>query len=304
MKYVILFLIVTIYIFGVDIKPPNYKGKIKFIKQVELKFHFDQYGFSEISDLAYDKTKAILYMVSDEGILYKFRAKFYNNDFKLTPLNATYFKRKSGKRLRSWKRDTEGIALDGNKNIYISREGKPRVTQFNPNGLKIKNLKIPDSISKAKLRSKNKSLESLAYHPKYGLLTAFEWPPKGIPLHYQTIYSLKGEEWHFMMEPYKKSGISEIEVMEDGNILVLERAYNGFFGKFVITLKKVYLNRCDKNKLCQSRVLLKIDSAKDWHVENFEGVTRVEKNRYLMVSDDNRNFFQQTLLIYFEIRGN
>ena len=239
-------------------------------------------------------------MISDEGILYTFRANFTADNFTLTPQNATYFKRKNGKPLRKWKRDTEGIALDSKGRIFISREGKPKVTLFRKDGSKQKSLKLPKSLFKAKLRSRNKSLESLAYHPKYGLLTALGWPPIGTSAKLQTIYALNGKEWHFKMQNYKKNGLSEIEVMKDGNLLVLERAYNGFFGKFVVTLKKVYINGC-KSKICPSEVILSIDSTKGWHVENFEGLARVGENRYLMVSDDNNNFFQQTLLIYFEV---
>ena len=41
---------------------------------------------------------------------------------------------------------------------------------------------------------------------------------------------------------------------------------------------------------------------KGWMIDNFEGLTRVAPHRYLMVSDDNDNFFQKTLLIYFEVK--
>ena len=301
MKALLISLLLFSTLFSLDIRPPNYNGDVRFIKQIELNSKFSGFNFSEISDLAYDKKHNILYMISDEGILYRYRARFSKNDFSLIPISATYLKRKNGKRLRKWKRDTEGMALNSKGEIFISREGKPKITKFSPNGVKIKNLKLPKYLRRVKLRSRNKSLESLAFHPKYGLLTALEWPPKGVPPHFQTIYSLSGKVWHFYMENYKKNGISEIEVMDDGNILVLERAYNGIFGKFVVTLKKVFLNRCDKNHICKSKVLFKIDSAKGWHIENFEGLARVGKNRYLMISDDNKNFFEQTLLIYFEI---
>ncbi len=302
MKF-LLFILLSVSLFAIDLRAPNYKGKIKFIKQIELKARFGEFSFSEISDLAYNPKKKILYMISDKGILYKFKASFTPNNFTLIPKKAYYFKRKNGKRLRRWKRDTEGIALDNKGRLFVSKEGDPTITLFKEDGTKIKNLKLPKElkISRYKLRSGNKSLESLAYHPKYGLLTALEWPRKGTNLHYQTIYSLSGKKWHFYTEPYKKNGISEIEVMDDGNILVLERAYNGIFGRFVITLKKLYINDCNKN-ICRSEVLLSMDNTKGWGVENFEGLTRVGEKRYLMISDDNNNFFQKTLLIYFEIK--
>ncbi len=288
-------------LFAIDIRPPSYSGSVKFIKQEILNYKFKGFSFSEISDLAYDKKRKLLYMISDKGSMFTFKAEFSSNNFKLTPLSATYFKRKNGKRLRKWKRDTEGIALDSRGKIFISREGKPRVTLFNKNGVKIRNLKIPRSLKRVKLRSNNKSLESLAYHSEYGLLTALEFPPKGINMHKQTIYSLSGKRWSFKTEPYKNSGVSEIEVTDDGNLLVLERAYNGYFGKFVVTLKKVYTKKC-KGRFCPTKKILIIDRAKGWRIDNFEGLAKVGKNRYLIISDDNNNFFQSTILLYIEIK--
>lgn len=54
-------------------------------------------------------------------------------------------------------------------------------------------------------RSRNKSLESLAWHPKYGLLTASEWPLRQHKKKDQTIYALNGKKWHFKAEPESKS---------------------------------------------------------------------------------------------------
>jgi len=47
--------------------------------------------------------------------------------------------------------------------------------------------------------------------------------------------------------------------------------------------------------------LAKMNSHKGWDVDNFEGLSRVGKNRYVMISDVNDNFYQKTLLIYFEV---
>lgn len=283
------------------ITPPNFNSKVHIIKQVELNYKFGNYNFSEISDLVYNKSSSTLYMVSDKGILFSFKAEFSSNDFKLIPLNAHYLKSKKGRRLKRWKRDSEGLALDNKGNLYISFEGKPKISLFRKNGIKIKNIKLPKSLKKAKLRSRNKSLESLAWHPKYGLLTALEYSKKGDSKLKQTIYTLSGKKWRLNMEPVSSNAITEIEVMDDDNLLVLERAYNGIFGKFEINLVKMYIKGCPVNNFCKKEILLKMDSSKGWNIQNFEGMCRVSKNRYLMISDDNNNFFASTILIYFEI---
>jgi hypothetical protein len=88
--------------------------------------------------------------------------------------------------------------------------------------------------------------------------------------------------------------------MDDGNILVLERSYTGLTNPLVITLKKVFIKN-SQNRMCKTKILAKLSSHEGWEVDNFEGLARVGKNRYVMVSDDGDNFFQKTLLIYFEI---
>ena len=88
--------------------------------------------------------------------------------------------------------------------------------------------------------------------------------------------------------------------MDDGNILVLERSFTGLLNPFIVTLKKVYLDKCSK-RVCKSEVLAKMNTHKGWSVDNFEGLAKVGNHRYIMVSDDNDNFFQKTLLIYFEV---
>jgi len=68
-------------------------------------------------------------------------------------------------------------------------------------------------------------------------------------------------------------------------------------------LTKVHLDKCNALRICKSETLAKLDSADGWRLDNSEGLTRVDKNRYLMVSDDNENIFQKTLLVLFEIKG-
>ncbi len=280
---------------------------IKILDQKQLSYnHIDGIKFSEISDLAYYKKTNSLFMVSDEGKLFEFKAVFTDRITELTPIRSGNLLKKHGEKFKKWRRDSEGMTLDGHGRLLISFEEKPKIGWFHKNSNKygrlIRTYRLPKKIRKVKnFRSKNKGLEALAWHKKYGIVTASEWPVKKDKKKYQTIYALGGKEWHFKAEPEGNSGISAIEVMDDGNILVLERSFTGFMNPFVVTLKKIYLNAC-KGGLCQSKVLAKMNSHKGWDVDNFEGLARVGKNRYVMISDDNDNFYQKTLLIYFEVK--
>ena len=163
--------------------------------------------------------------------------------------------------------------------------------------------KLPKKLrSKSNYQSKNKMLESIAYHPKYGILTASEYPLKKSKKDMQTIYSLKGQEWYFKMEKHPNSAITALEVMDDNNVLVLERAFNGLSNPMFISLKKVYLNKCNVKRECKSELLASFSSDDGYGYDNFEGLAKVGKNRYVMVSDNNGHDMLPTTLTYFKVK--
>ncbi len=296
-------------IFPVDIAPSpkdhHFMG-IKILDQRQLVFQdIKAVKFSEISDLAYYPKNQKLFMISDEGKLFIFKAKFGDKIELLEPKDAVKLRKKNAKKFKKWRKDSEGLTLDERGRLLISFEGRAKIGWFHKNsaqyGQMIKQYRLPKELQDPKnYRSRNKSLEALAWHPKYGVLTAAEWPLKKYNKKRQTVYALNGKKWHFKAEPEARSAISAMEVMDDGNLLILERSYTGILNPFVVTLKKVYLNKC-RGANCKTKVLAKMNSHQGWDVDNFEGLARVGKNRYVMISDDNDNFFQKTLLIYFEV---
>jgi len=284
----------------------NHFMGIKILDQKELFFdNIQGVKFAELSDVTYDDKTNILYFVGDKGSLFSFRAHFNNKIKVLKPLQASRLKSKKGKKFKKWKRDSEGLTIDGKNRLIISFEGQAKIAWFHKNskryGSLIKKYSLPKVLRYGKnYRSKNKSLEALAWHKKYGLLTATEWPLKKDDKKRQTLYALSGKKWHFKAEPESRSAVVAMEVMDEDNILVLERSYTGLLAPFVITLKKVTIKNC-KQRLCPVEILAKMNSHEGWDLDNFEGLAKVGKNRYVMVSDNGDNFFQKTLLIYFEV---
>ena len=264
----------------------------------------DGLKFSEISDLAYEKKEQKLYFISDEGKLFVFDAFFTEKIESLHAKSGLTLVKKKGQKFRKWRHDSEGLTLDNKGRIYVSFEGRAKVGRFDEKGRMQKEYRLPKKLRDPKnYRSRNKSLEALTWHPKYGLLTAAEWPLKHKKKKEQTIYALDGKVWQFKAEAEQKSAVVAMEVMDDGNVLVMERSFIDLFQPLVITLKKVYLNRCNNEKrMCQSETLAKMNNHKGWLIDNFEGLTKVGKHRYVIVSDDNDNFYQQTLLVYFEVK--
>jgi hypothetical protein len=254
--------------------------------------------FSEISDLTYNKKEHRLYMIGDKGNFYIFDAIFSKKIEKLDYINA--FKVKEKKQRKKY--DIEGLTHNSKGELYLSFERQPRISKISKKGFLSSNQQLTKELKNKKNYSgSNKMFEALAWHSKYGLLTVAEYPLYKRDKIKQTIYSLSGKKWHFKAQNHQNNAVTAIEVMDDNNLLILERAYAGLSKPFVITLKKLYLNKCDKKRNCKSEILASFNSYEGWAVNNYEGLAKVGKNRYLMVSDNNNKFILTTQLIYFKV---
>jgi len=293
--------------YRIEIRPAGMGGKdsgaVRFLDQRELLFgEVKGLHFAEISDLAYLPARHWLFMVSDKGKLFRFRARFGERIRELEPVAAERIRKKSGKKLKKWRRDSEGLTLDGRGRLFVSFEGKPRIARLSYDGRIFAYLPLPRALASAKnFRGGNKELEALVWHSRYGLVTAPEYPLATGSDKIQTLYALSGKRWSYRRGREPHSAVTALEVLENGDFLILERAYSDPLSPMVVTLKALDPRSCGGAKLCHPRTLLRMDSSQGWKVENFEGLARVGKNRFVMISDDNDNFFQKTILIYFEV---
>lgn len=264
----------------------------------------------ELSDLAWDVDAKKLYAVSDNGYLYTIKLTMHNNQIKQAKvIKAVRLKGENKKPLRGRMGDAEGLAIKNSQNnnpndaeLIISFERNSRVDRYNTSGDYLGNIPLPKHLlNHRNFRHRNKMLESVTLHPKHGALVAAELPVKKNASNLQSIYSQHGKVWHFPRLKAAKSAITALEVLNNGDILVLERAYSGIFNPLVISLRQVKLDQCNQQNHCAVRDLAIFDSAKGWSIDNFEGLTHLQGNQYLMVSDDNKNPLQRTLMVKFEI---
>ena len=281
-----------------EIKPNSMKEssyeKIKILDSKRLEFDdISGVKISELSGLVYKN--GYLYAVSDRGYLVVFRLLIkHNKIIKLTFVHKYKLRKKHSK---IHHHDSEGLALKGN-DLLVSFEGKERVNLFTTKGIKVKKMQINKILQNTKLyESRNKGLEGVAYNKKYGIITAPEEPLKNVDKKYHRLYSSTN------IYKFQACGsITGLEFIDENNVLVLLRRFHFFPPSRYTALVKVNLSSCNKNHLCKSELLAAFDSNKGWNIDNFEGVTKVGKNRFIMVSDDNNNMFQKTLLVLFEIR--
>ena len=240
-----------------------------------------------------------MYALSDKGILYLFSLTLKTNQIELLSLDKQYkLCNIKSKRFKKKKRDAEGLTFykDG---FLISFEGKNRVLYCSREGRKIHKISLnPLLQNNENYQSSNKGLESVIYSLKYGVITAPELPLKNADKGYHTLYA-QNQIWKFKA----KGAVTDMCFMDKERVLILLREYSYLTQERVSSIVELDLDICDKKRVCKSRILAKLDSNDGWNIDNFEGLTKVGKNRYLMISDDNDNIFQKTLIVLFEIKN-
>ncbi len=312
MRYFIVFLLVlklsafTRY----DIRPKGVSTNdiehITIYDSIVLKEReIDGLKFCEISDMVYDSDNRRLYMLSDKGKL--FWADITINDNKIDSFKlkgGVKLKGYGGKKLLKPYRDSEGMALvrdGGEKLLLISFERKPRVWAYRLDGKLIKNFKLPKKLRDIdKYRGKNRALEALAYSKKRGYITSPEKPLRKYSKKYHRIYDKEGVICKIKKED-RDSSLVEMEMIDDDHILALFRHFHPSSFDFDITLKEIDLSTI-KDKVCKTKLLAYLSTKSGWKIDNYEGLAKVDKNLYLMVSDSNQNSFEKMILTLFEIK--
>lgn len=285
---------------------PKAYTQIKLLSQFTLpRKVFKELAISEISGLAWDQDEQLLYVISDHGRLFHFKLTVEGDTIQaVDPVFAAVLVDHKGKPLKL--RDSEGLfALNtnnkksGDTQLVVSFEHGPRIIRFTPQGRQLGAIPINKALQTAKnYRSPNSMLESVAYHPKYGFITAPERSLKGQPDKVQTIYSAQ-RQWSFPAYPATNSAVTGLEILPDQSVLVLERAWSGLFNPMVISLRRVDLNACAKAELCAVQDLGVYSSL--IQIDNFEGLAKFRDNLYLMISDDGDRELLRTQLSLFKV---
>lgn len=287
---------------------PETYTQIKLLSQFTIPRQvFKGQPINEISGLAWDQDEQLLYALSDHGRLFHFKLTIVDELIKaVEPVFVADLVNPKGKPLKV--RDSEGVfALNthngkkGDSQLIISFEHAPGIFRFTPQGRQQGAIPIHKDLQKAKhYRSSNSMLESVAYHPKYGVITAPERSLKGQPEHLQTIYAAK-QQWSFPAYPATNSAVTGLEILPDQSVLVLERAWSGLFNPMVISLRRIDLKACTKAKakVCAVQDLGVYSSL--IQVDNFEGLAQFQDNLYLMISDDGDRELLRTQLSLFKV---
>ena len=283
--------------------------RVRLLGAVELPYEqiADQ-PLVELSGLAWDNDDEVLYALSDHGVLFHLTPVFAAGalvDAKVT--HAFPLPGSDGKRLRGRSTDSEGLAiLDGRNGIkgdavlLISFEREPRVNRYSPVGNFVERHDLPQSLRQA-YRGSNNGFESVAFVEALGILTAPQRPIEDPYGKVHIIFDLMGSTWSFPRFEAPATSLVAIEAMPDGSLLTLERSFVSVWQPLQIVLRQSAPLPAPPGGTLATQEIAVFNSFDGWRVDNFEGMTRHRDNKIFLISDDNANGLQRTLLIYLEI---
>lgn len=262
-----------------------------------------------LSGLAWDTDEQRLYAVSDRGRLLHLSPRFEDGHLvEVSFLEGYPLLDARQRELRGAWQDAEGLALrngdngiSGDSELWISFERHPRVQRYSLDGRLLATEKLPNALRDPdRYASPNNALESLTVHPVHGLITASERSMVDDPSGTVLIHSLQGGHWRYPLGSAPRSSLVALEALPDGRLLALERAFVSPFAPLIISLRVAALG---ENDSIEVETLVRLDTSRGWRLDNFEGLSRHEDNRFFMISDDNTSSSQRTLLVYLGLPG-
>lgn len=296
----------TAYPFELDPKEPAPKriGGLIFLGGFELKSSDPRFGGLSGLSLSPDGTR--LYAVSDRGY---WVSMLLSHDPRgrligFGGLEIGELLTPEGNPVRGLQRDAEGLARDRDGSLIVSFEHIHRLWRYPPPPASFRSpaqpIPTPPELQGAPA---NGGLEGVAVLPDGRLVAVTEEyeNPDG---------STKGwliDQGRFHPLSYLPSDgfrLTDLAALSNGDVLVLERRYNGF-GGFAAKIKRISREAIRPGARLKGKELARL--APPLAVDNFEGLAvREDPQRGIflyIVSDDNYNTLQRTLLFQFRLEA-
>jgi hypothetical protein len=261
----------------------------------------------EISGLAWDADEQVLYAVSDGGVLHHFRVRLEGSRIaEIRPVFSVPLVMTAGKTSGGSVTNAEGLAaLNGDNGkqfdteLLIAFEDGPALVRFTPHGRKIADVGLPGPLADSSQYSKkNNRLEAAAVDARHGILTAPERPLVGQPEDFHTVYAADGTTWSFKaFQP--DSRLKAIQTLPDGDVLILERTREKKGAASTARLRYIDFGGCSAGDVCS---VVELSAGPDAMLEdNFEGLTRLSGDLFLIATDKTKKDAEPTTFVLFKV---
>lgn len=280
------------------------EGRLEFLGGIEIRSSDDRFG--GLSGIEMLRGDGVL-MVGDTGMVVT--ARLVHESDRLTGLtDATIDPLFPGGSVSKKVGDVEDIALDPSDNgrgaIVRERQANALLSftlkDGRPANLEPQRVGAADNI----LRS-NKGLESVAYAPETsplaGAIVAIaERAPRGM----RDIPGWIAGVGAFAVVPHDDFDISSARFLPDGDLILLERRFSPLSG-LAMRLRRIAGDTVAAGARLDGEILL--DAGMASQIDNMEGlaVHRDASGRTILtlISDDNQNILQRTLILQFALTG-
>lgn len=264
-----------------------------------------------LSGLAWDEHRQLLYAISDLGYLYHLKLSLKaGNLVDAKVIYAVPIQGMAPDPRGRGQPDTEGLALHhddehpDHDELLISFEGTPQINAYDLKGHWLRAYQLPSPYEHIDAyQDPNQELESVIVHPRLGILSAAEFPLRQAPADRIDIFTLNNRHLSVPRSKGPNCGLADLQTTATGDLLLLERCFRAFPFRLISRVRLAHLT--DPNPLTNqsltAKTLFSWDTSDGWKIDNFEGLARLDQDRYLLVSDDNANPLQRTLLVLIKL---
>lgn len=157
----------------------------------------------------------------------------------------------------------------------------PAVERFSVDGRRLSNDALPGPlVEKKNYGGDNDRIEAVTFSQSEGLIAAPEEPLLNRPEDIHTIFAASGKTWSFLRQ--KGSSLKAMEVLPDGNLLILERLKVAK-DTYIDSLRTIDVSACGNATVCNVSALPILSG--EFPSDNFEGLARVATDRFVLVPD-------------------
>lgn len=254
-----------------------------------------------LSGLAWLPDAGHLLAVTDQGELLVLRPEFAEGRLRDVQFIGRHALRDArGEPLTGLARDAEGMTLlpgpDGEMSLAVSFEQYPRVDRYSLDGRWLGSLDLPPALLEAaRQQPGNHGLEALALLRDGRLVAGLE-RSESSRSDLLRLWGTDGQRWTF---PARARGgaLVALDALPDGSLLALERRYLSPLAPLIISVHRLVPGKGE----VAAEAIAQFSSAQGWPVDNFEGLAALGDDEYLIVSDDNANPLQSTLLVHLRL---
>lgn len=253
----------------------------------------------EISGIAWDNDEQILYGISDDGYIVHMRLILTaeNNLQDVEILSVYYLKDETGKD-RTQGTDAEGVTLDkanndikGDTELVLVLDSPARAERFTNTGQFIGTVTLHSNLVKHANGDQKFEINAVAGNQEsgYRYLTRRQLNGK-----HHLLYIGTDVEQPLIINNETGIEVLGADYIPGDGLYILDRDFKSIWKPVFFCIRHIDDNYQINNIAC-------LNSKDGWKLDNFEAITHYKDNYFLMITDDEENLLQKTLLVMFKV---